>query len=665
MILYVKRLYALFDYVVKKPYDPLEQNNAYQLERVRRKMILEPIDFQGRFVFDDALIKQLGRYLDEKETFLANKLITSFSPSAHEPLILPPPSIGLKLTDALEVVSKKIREIAPQDIKDIPLQDWQRLSSAWREALWEYVGTIQGCTTELFQQLKQIGFERWNKELSTILSGLKDLLFSKMEGALWCIRHLEDLLKEYKKNLANQSASMWPRIKNWFDWRSLLDPTLTTNLERNEKFLNTQSQKFALKHMEYLKLNIKIDEALRKFKGYQALAHLEMNDRETFKMIYRLVKLWKKNQRTKSLPELELVQALKNVIHPDKAVGLFKEYYEELLSSLYERSRLIKEGNYLQANDPIGRALVQEVVSGYRSETHTLGAVVSKYREFLLRTDPDPYVRSRWGFAEWIVGQEPLNAKQLLTLGYEIEGLDQLFEKLGDSIQQGPLYLEDFNVAKISREIEKAIHEMGQPLSSRQVMRFHAEEFLKRLEELNELGSFSPQVVDQVGKYLSQALRADWQYHVLHDFPLYHQLYAIHHGIIDRSIDLVHRQRLGVFRKIMEHLEQHIKNRETQKHSMEIDLDINDMKGYLQDFYASVQRLEKEPIDQESLSVTIKEMELQLLEYRHLFGNFFNQLPQSESEGKLLRNTFLFVDQYFESIENRLQDLKNRSELDL
>ncbi|WP_249274093.1 hypothetical protein [Parachlamydia sp. AcF125] len=622
-------------------------------------MTLEPIDFQGRFIFENALVEQLGHYLDEKETFLANKLILCFSNvAAHEPLVLAPPRVELKLSEGVDIVGKKIQETPSHAWENVPTQEWQRLSEQWEEALWEYVGTIQGCTTELFHQLNQIGFERWNKELSQVLSSLKELLLAKIRIAARCIQQLEEFLKEFRKKLAKHSPSIWLKIKIFMDWKSVIDPSLKRSLGRSEKFLNVQSQKFTLKHREYLKLNIKIEEALRKFKGYQALSRLEMHGRDTFKTIYRLIKLWEKNQRTKSLPEFELVQALKNVIHPEKAIELFKEYYEELLSSLYERSRLIKDSNYLQAKDVIGRGLMQEVLNGYRAETHTLGAIVSKYREFLLRTDPDPYVRSRWGFAEWIVGQEPLNAKKLLALGYEIESLDQLLEKLSQSIQQGPLHRGEFNIAKISREIDKAIHEMGQPLNSRQVMRLHAEEFLKRLEELNELGSFNPQIVDRVGVYLSQALRADWQYHVLHDFPLYHSLYAIHHGIIDRSVDLAHRQRLGGFKKIIEQLEQHIKNRETQKHSMKIDLDINDMKGYLQDFYASIQRLEKEPMDHDSLSAAIQERELQLLEYRHLFGNFFNQIPHSESQGKLLRNAFLFVDQYFESIENRLQDLK-------
>lgn len=624
-------------------------------------MVLEPIDFQGRFIFDEALSRKLKLYLDEKEAQLSNKLVHALYPSVGDPLIpvLPPPMAeNLKLAEALELIGQIIRDKSHAAFLKMPVDDWKRISAQWQNALWEYTETIQGCTTELFQQLKQIGFEHWHRELSAILDALKEVLLQKVEGLSSSIQRLEELIGEYRKKSEKQTRSKWAWVKKKFCRQSILDKELLVSLSKTEKELKSQSQKFINKHAEYLKLNVKIDESLRKFKGYQALAKLEFQDQGIYKSVYRMLKVWEKNQRLKSLPEAEPVLALKNIIHPDKAVSLFKEYYEVLLASLYERSRLIKEMGPEKSRDLLDRALVQEVLKGYRAEIHTLGVVVAKYREFLLRTDPDPYVRSRWGFAEWIVGLEPANAKQLQALSYEIENLDQLFEKLHLSIQDGPLYLEDFNTAKLSQDIEKVIHEMGQPLTSRQLMHFQGEQLLKLLEQLDELGSFNPSVVDIVGKYLSQALRADWQYHVLHEFPLYRSIYAIHHGIVERHEDRTHRQRLGIFKKIIDHLERRIKNRETQKHSLEIDLDINDMKGYLQDFFASVQRLEGENLPSEHLKLKIKEIELQLLEYRDLFGSFFNRL--SQNEGKLLRNSFLFVDQYFEAIESRLQDLKNR-----
>lgn len=621
-------------------------------------MVLEPIDFQGRFVFDEALARKLERYLDEKESQLSNKLIQALFPSVGDPLIpiLPPPSkTGLKLPNAIEIISKTINEKTSRNIQRIPKNDWKRVGEQWQNDLWEYTETIQGCTTELFQQLKQIGFEHWQRDLSSVLNSLKKLLLQKIENLSSSIQQLDGLVNGYQQKLESLTGSKWEWLKSLFNWRPGLDKTLTSSLAKTENELKTFYQRFTNQHEEYLKLCVKIDETLKRFKSYQALAKLNTSEQEEFKSVYRLLKIWEKNLRTKTLPEAETIQALKNIIHPNKAVSLFKDYYHELISSLYERSLLIKRP---EANDATELALLQEVIKGYRAETHTLGVVVAKYREFLLRTDPDPYVRSRWGFAEWIVGQEPANAKKLLSLGYEIERLDQLFEKFGQSVQKGPLYLEDFNTAKLSQDIEKVIHEMGQPLISRQLLRFHGQQLLKLLEQLDELGSFNPNVVDIVGKYLSQALRADWQYNVLHEFPLYQRLYTIHHGLIERHEDRLHRHRLGIFKKIIGHLEHLIKSRQTQKHSLEIDLDINDMKGYLQDFFASVQRLEKEELAPEHLQMKIKEIEVQLLEYRDLFGGFFNQL--SQNDGKLLRNSFLFVDQYFEAIDNRLQDLKNR-----
>lgn len=618
-------------------------------------MVLEPIDFQGRFVFDEALARKLQMYLDEKESHLCNKLIQALFFAVGDPLVpvLPPPSTpGLNLSNAIQVIAEKINA---KNFQRIPQDDWKRVGALWQNALWEYAETIQGCTTELFQQLQQIGFEHWKKELATVLQSLKQLLLRKLQELSASISQLDRLINQYQEQLETAAGSKWEWLKSLFNWRPGLDKTLISSLAKTENELKTFHQRFIHQHEEYQKLCVKIDEALKKFKNYQALAKLNFSEQEEFRTLYRLLKTWEKNLRTKTLSEEETVQAVKNILNPEKAITIFKDYYHELVSALYERSILIKKSGL---NDSVERDLLLEVIKGYRAETLTLGVIVAKYREFLLRTDPDPYVRSRWGFAEWIVGQEPPNAKQLLSLSYEIEGLDQLFEKFYQSVQKGPLYLEEFNTAKLSQDIEKIIHEMGQPLTSRQLMRFHGEQLLKLLEQLDELGSFSPTIIDVVGKYLSQALRADWQFNVLHEFPLYRRLYTIHHGLIQRQEDRLHRHRLGIFKKIIRHLEHLIKSRQTQKHSLEIDLDINDMKGYLQDFFASVQRLEKEELPLQHLQLKIKEIEIQLLEYRDLFGNFFNQLPKND--GKLLRNAFLFVDQYFEAIENRIQDLKNR-----
>ena len=94
-----------------------------------------------------------------------------------------------------------------------------------------------------------------------------------------------------------------------------------------------------------------------------------------------------------------------------------------------------------------------------------------------------------------------------------------------------------------------------------------------------------------------------------------------------------------------------------QRTPIEIELDMNDMKTYLQDFLASVQRAEKERAHNPFIDETVDKFKVQLLEYRYLFGQFFYLLMNKNSESQQLRNQFLFVDQYFETIENHLSHL--------
>jgi hypothetical protein len=204
-----------------------------------------------------------------------------------------------------------------------------------------------------------------------------------------------------------------------------------------------------------------------------------------------------------------------------------------------------------------------------------------------------------------------------------------------------------------------AIYDMGQPLASASMMASKAEHFVKLLNQLNELGSRDPDVVSDITPLLSNAMRADWKYNVLQDIPLFHQLYSVHINILPPITDRNHINRLRQFKKHIQQLTQWVKEKNMHAHLQEIEFDINDIKGYLQDFLAQLQRTVKDPIysTHEGKVSLIKDTAQQLLEYRYMFCNFFHHLRQNEIDEKSLRNQFLFVDQYFETIENKLDEI--------
>lgn len=619
-------------------------------------MSWQTVEFQGIVSLNRPLVDQLTRYLEKKESQLAQKIIDSIHLLPGE--ISSPelsPAGYLRLNDAIDTFGKRVRQVGRNQQK-VGSEDWKKAQQRIESALWDYADVLQGSVTELFQQAGMIGFEQWTKELKQVVISIKETLTQRVEDLIWGIRRLETLLQEYRTICeATQGGSpLWRKL---LFWETLLSRSLVTNLKKSRKLLKDRYKQFADRYDAYQAFKGKIEQSLQKFDDYQVFKTLDLDSQKQFKEIYRFLKLWRKNTSAKVLPERETVRALRAVSSVPNAYALFKEYCQALQEALFARSRIFKRNPDEIFEDELSKSLVKEVVDGHCAELRSLGVTVAKYREFLLRSDPDPYVRSRLGFSESVVGPEPGQTRLLRDLEYEIEKLDEMFHNLGESLEKGPQRMEKIKRVQLDKEIQDTLHEMSQPLISRTVMRSRAETLLESLEEIDELGSFDPSVVDTVEKILSKAMRADWQYHVLQSLPLFHQIYNIHQGIMGPIDDRNHFNRYHLLKRLIDQVEKWVTSCDTQRHAHEIEMDVNDMKVALQEFLAEVQRLSKdESLDRPKRKARAKLYARQLLEYRYLFGSFFTRLPQDESEGKLIRNQFLFVDQYFESVENLLEN---------
>ncbi len=623
---------------------------------------MKPIDFQGLISPDLKLVEQVCINLQEKETELGKIIVNSVHPLPREslPPFLPYKTQGpIRLSEAVEVLSQIVLKLSLVKRPIVPNDDWELAAKQVNRALWEYVEHLEGCAVELFQQLGQVGFEKWSPVLVKTVEGINHPLQIKLEELEWKLPRIEAILGQYRTICEMQGGrrSFFSRIFNFFN--PLLNPSLAPYVRKSRKFLEVNSQKFSFRYGEYVKLKVRIEDALRKFSGYQVFKTIEEGTKEDFKTIYRLLKVWELNLRSKSLPPREPIRALRSAYSIERASQVFREYARMLRKALFDRSRKFKSDAQELYMDASSRRILTDVIKGYRAETHTLGVAIDKYREFYLRTHPDPYIRTRWGFAEWIVGPEPQQTKDLLTILYEAEELDKLVEHLLEGLKKGPSAYDNSSLTKLAREADRTIHEMGRPLTSRFVMRGKAEKLLLHIQQMDELGSFNPEVVETVGNAFSKALRADWQYQVLFDMPLFHQLFAIHQGILGSMEERSHLNRMHKFKALIGQIEGWVKNRDSHRHVHEIEADMMDMKGYLQDFFAHLQRIEsgKELPDSVFLQ-HIREASRQLLEYRYLFGKFFYSLHQFEPEGRLIRNQFLFVDQYFESVESKLAEMK-------
>jgi hypothetical protein len=197
---------------------------------------------------------------------------------------------------------------------------------------------------------------------------------------------------------------------------------------------------------------------------------------------------------------------------------------------------------------------------------------------------------------------------------------------------------------------------MGQPLMSKPMMKLRAEHWVNLVEQLDEISSANSSLVDFIEQALTKALRGDWKYQVLFDMAKFRRIYTIHQGIITEVATPHHIKRKWAFTHCIHLFEQWIIKNETPKHAEDIELNIHDIKNYLQEFLEEVQN-----INNKNTFQTLRLYEHQLLEYRYLFGSFFHRLHESHPEEKMLRQRFLFVDQYFETVETLLLERRNSS----
>lgn len=621
----------------------------------------QSIDFQGIVEFDRKIVEQLEQFLQEKENRLAHQIL-NIIPSITEAFVpsLPSLEVPIKLSEAVEGFSKKVRLLinnknarhhsdnsSDQIVKDI------------NAIFWEFTEILEGSTAELFQQLHQIPLNRWNRSISEVIHAIKDILIRYIDDLVWIIRRLEKPLQEYRQKFPLKKG------KKWFQWFSFgdsyLDRHLLKNLQQTEKFLKNQYENFQQRYNEYSKLGEQVEGIFEKMKRYSVLALLDSVDRNLYLDVCRLLKIIELNPQPKKEVGLDSVRALKRLTSIDSVIKIFRIYSKELKDALFNSCLEWKTLNREKETFRDNHDKLKGKVSDYQEEVRDLMRVMSSYRNFILKNDSNPYVRSRWGFSERVVGPEPVKAKKIVNMIYSAKELDEYFTHFTESLARD-LDVYQKNESQLHQEIENILHEMGQPLISRSRMRNNAERILNQLWLCDEIGSPQMSTIYYVEEVLSKMMRQDWKYHVLHEFSLFHQIYDLHQGLMDHFDDPAHAFRLERFRLLFDQINEWVEKEDIYSHVHEIDLDMSDMKTYLQDFLAAIQRIGKDKPQDPFFDETLHKLRQQLLEYRYIFGHFFSFIMSKSFEGVQLRHQFLFVDQYFESAENLLNELSNSRE---
>lgn len=605
------------------------------------------IDYYGITTLDSRVVDLLNHFLRERESHLASQILQVLPYSVEH-------SDELKLTDALDGFTKQVRALAKMHGSGVPAKESSGVITELNVALWEYTEILEGCAVELFQQVKQINVSQWNGVLLDVVQAIKKSLIHHIDELSWLIKRLDQQLLEYSRAVGDPKRSRWAA---WFRTPSdsALDPNLQKHLFQVHKLLKQEYDSFYSHFQKLKELNREADATLVRYSRFGVLPLLEDIEQAYYQDIVKLLHYWKFNADTDD--ELGITRTLRSIASVQFIKKAYKNYYEHLKTALFRSSIQLKEVGKVsdEAFATLITNAIKERVEKDREELHEFVKTMNLHREFLLKTDPNPYVGSRWGFTERPVAPEPQKTKSILELIYNAEELDRWYGQFLDSL--GDDY-EEADLPALLADITKILHEMSQPLISRAMMRRSAGRLLDKMNACNELGSSSIDLIDEIETILNKGQRLDWKYHVLHESPLFHEIYQIHKGLRREAEDIKHCVRSEKFQQLCQRIQGRLANEDLMSHAHEIELDMNDIKIYLQDFFATVQRVIREKHADPQFGEMVSGLKHQLLDYRYLFGDFFLNLMNQQSEGNLLRNQFLFVDQYFESIEGLWRGLE-------
>lgn len=612
-------------------------------------------------MLDEPMAEQLNDYLTGKESELSHQIIELIF------LIEGIPSLKdnhsrhpVRLSDAVEEFGRKVRWAGQSPRTSMPDGQWKVAAHQINEKVWNYLEVLEGCVVELFQQLDQIGFEHWNVDLVRTATSIKDELNHRMEDLLWAVRRLEEQLKTYKRGCEarNGNGGGWRKIFTYFS--RMLDRSLEPSILKCSKFLNFRYRKFLERYAGYLQMHENVQEKMDDLYSYRVLSSMDVDQQDKIKQLCFYLDLWEQNNESRMLQRAEPVRVVRNCLSSDRAGSLLHDYYDALLNAVFDKSRLIKQQFRHVFIDKQSREPILDNVSGYRDEIRFLVRLIAKYNRFLSQSSrgSDRSLKSLIKRL-FVPHDEPKQQKDLQKLSSNLKKLDAQAAGFYTSLKHDPLPVSALT-PELKDEINHHLHEMAQPLASKDLMRRSAKWLVVALQRLDEMGSFDPNIVRYICRTLSRAMCKDWKYHVLQDNPAFHHVYQTHERIINLMEDRQHQLRLGKFQRVLSQLDGWIRNDEMVKRAHEVELDVNDIKAYLQDYLASVQRLEPKTEGSEHGLDDVGDVVLDnaaeaFLQYLYLFGQFFARLDNDRSDHRLLRRHLLFIDQYFEEIERKLQ----------
>lgn len=587
-----------------------------------------------------AMLEHFRESLDKQEAKLADALLLATIPPIGKDRLSGLHLHGsghFRLSQALSAMTTRIKNLHEGQVTQ---EEWEAAVNVINPAFWDYVEVLEGASEELFHHMDEVDLGAWSENFYQVTAAFKELLAHRMEDLRWVYKRVEDLMLAYR-HISQKKKNIWVLFGRFLRrFSSVLDKAIVEHLSMTEEVLNTHYKTFQISYNALKVLIPEIQEKETKFAQFPVFVTLDKVIRDFIIKLYRLASLNEKNRKLKTLDSELLAKTVKNLGKPGQSAAYFRDYIEGIKRRFFE---LCKQWH--QTKDKT----LQKPLSILEKESADLQVLIGSYREILLRSQTVPYAKTRWTFTEWIVGKEPRKTRDLLLQLYQLEGLAKLFPALNLAIEKkGDEKDEMVKRGQVRRQMQEVLHEMGQPLSSRNLIQIKAERLIELLDVADELGGSHGDVHELINNVLLKAFRFDSKHQVLGDYPRFHELIAIHKGLSKQLYDIDHEKRYKLFNAVIKHVEHWLKNREVDRHISELEVDEAAVYESLQNFLAEIKR---------SLGGDLSGYLQMLLEYRYLFSQFFHFLRSYEGEGKILRSQFAFVDSYLDAAE---QEIKNQ-----
>jgi hypothetical protein len=579
-----------------------------------------------RFLIERELFDDLKAYLNNRKNLIKHTLLFGLSMVKQDvnPTLYMPKENEISLDEALKIFDSQCHTIPDQDLKSF---QFDSLTETLSKSIWSYIQILEGMSVELFEETNMINADKWNQDLYERVEATKCLLFQELGDIKGFIYKLEKVLKELgSRALSKGKLNVFKRLR--FKIHSALDPDLLSHIKKSEIFLHAKFKEFSKAVKFFDAAFPKVDMQMARFEGYAGFHNLDSSKSSVFLRLYKLLRVGELARGEDKKIQEEIHRSIKQTFPPGKTTQVFRDYFNILKRSLFDLSRLWRGQTEVAA---------QAIISSYRSEISSLISVEKKYRDFLLKMDGASYMRAGSGFTGWFLGPEPKRTKDISELIAETEKLDNNFSQLqnhhDDIDEQDPnVTLGHFNL------IEKLIHDMGQPLQSRSIIKSKSDEIVRQLILINELTSPLKEVSGRIQDVLIRIMRVDTHFLTLQENRDFFTVYEIHQGLNPPSNNPMHTKRLKLYHQIIDHF----KSGHPDHHEVE-----HDLQEAIQEFYHSI-----------TPGIDVKDYKNQLLEERYIFADFFYYLKQLGAEGSHIRHEFHIVDQYFEAVELKLESLQ-------